>query len=286
MGTLGLYEIRHPIFGHYLTTAIFATDGGLHYDDEPARDALLAEAGAVAARRGAAYVQIRSRDLELDGFSVDQHYRTAVLDLEGGPEAVWKRLPAKTRNQVRRGEREGFTLATGHDQLGAFFDVFQRHMRDLGSPAHGRRFYESIVEHLGARADFLVVREGDTLVGGALLFQLNGTAMNLQTVALRAWSRRCPNYLLYWKIIERSCAAGSRWLDMGRSEAGSSNLAFKSNWGSREITLRYNYLLLEGEAVPYLDPRNPKYRWAIRAWRKLPVPITKSLGPHLISGLA
>ena len=154
-------------------------------------------------------------------------------------------MPSKARNQVRRGEHEGFSLATGHDQLGAFFDVFQRHMRDLGSPAHGARFYESIVEHLGEHADFLVVREGNALVGGALLFQLNGTAMNLQTVALRAWNRRCPNYLLYWKIIESSCAAGSRWLDMGRSEAGSSNLAFKANWGSRELTLRYNYLLLE-----------------------------------------
>ena len=95
-------------------------------------------------------------------------------------------------------------------------------MRDLGSPAHGARFYESIVEHLGEHADFLVVREGNALVGGALLFRLNGTAMNLQTVALRGCNRRCPNYLLYWKMIEASCAAGSRWLDMGRSEAGSS----------------------------------------------------------------
>jgi FemAB-related protein (PEP-CTERM system-associated) len=287
VGALGLYEVEHPLFGHYLTTAIFATEGGLHYDDESARDALLAEARAVAARRGVDYLQIRTRDdVVLDGFSVDRHYRTAVLDLGSGAEAVWRRLPSKTRNQVRRGEREGFSFARGHDQLGAFFDVFHRHMRDLGSPAHGLKFYESIVEHLGAHADFLVVREGRALVAGALLFQLNGTAMNLQTVALRPWNRRCPNYLLYWKIVEASCAAGSRWLDLGRSEAGSSQIAFKSNWGSRVLTLRYQYLLLEVKDVPYLDPRNPKYRLAIRAWQKLPVPVTKRLGPHLISGLA
>ena len=44
VGALGLYEVEHPMFGHYLTTAMFATDGGFHYDDDAASDALLAEA--------------------------------------------------------------------------------------------------------------------------------------------------------------------------------------------------------------------------------------------------
>src|SRR5262249_17995427 len=43
-GTLGLFEIRHPIFGHYLTTAPYGNDGGLHADHDEARDALVAHA--------------------------------------------------------------------------------------------------------------------------------------------------------------------------------------------------------------------------------------------------
>ena len=286
VGALGLYEIDHPVFGHYLTTAVFATDGGFQFEDATARDALLQAAKDLTARRGAAYLQIRTRSAAFDGFRVDHHYRTAVLDLSGGAEAVWKRLPSKTRNQVRRGTKEGFSLATGHREMGAFFDVFHQHMRELGSPAHGWKFYESILEHLGEQTDFLVVREGETLVAGAMLFQWNGTGMNLQTVSLRPWNRRCPNYFLYWKMIEASCAAGSRWLDMGRSEAGGANIAFKSNWGAHEIALQYNYFLLGAKDVPYLDPHNPKYRLAIRAWQKLPLFVTRRLGRHLITGLA
>src|SRR3972149_3481218 len=44
VGTLGLFEVSHPIFGHYLTTAVFGNDGGLLYDGPEARDALIAEA--------------------------------------------------------------------------------------------------------------------------------------------------------------------------------------------------------------------------------------------------
>lgn len=285
VGTLGLFEIEHPLFGHYLTTAVFGNDGGFHFDDFRARDALVASARTLADRLNVSYLVIRTRGYALDGFHVDSDYRAAVLDLEGGAEAVFARLPVKTRNQVRRGMKEGFSLETGHGQLGSFFDVFHEHMRDLGSPAHSRRFYESIVEHLGERADFLVVRGGKELVAGALLFWTNGTAMNLHTVALRRFNRRCPNYLLYWRMIEASAARGCRWFDMGRSKADGSNLRFKSNWKPQEATLHYNYVLRTLNDVPHLDPRNPKYRAAIAVWRKLPLVVTKTIGPRLISGL-
>jgi FemAB-related protein (PEP-CTERM system-associated) len=286
VGTLGLFEIKHPLFGHYLVTAVFGNDGGLYFDDSIAKDALVAEARALAARLGVSYLLIRTREVPLEGFRVDQRYRAAVLDLEGGPESVWNRLPSKTRNQVRRGMKEGFIVETGPEQRDAFYEVFHRHMRDLGSPAHSRRYYESIAKHLSERADFVTVRDGDVTVAGALLFWINGTAMNYHTVSLREYNRRCPNYLIYWRMIEASCARGCRQFDMGRSQADSSNLNFKLNWGPREIVLDYNYFLLTMKEVPYLDPRNSKFRIATAAWRHMPLALTKAIGPRLISGLA
>ena len=209
-----------------------------------------------------------------------------MLDLGGGAESVWKdRIPAKTRNQVRKGQKEGFTLASGHDQLDAFHQVFHEHMRDLGSPAHSRRYYQSIVEELGDRMDFLVLRQGTELAAGALLFWTNGTAMNLHTVALRRYNSRCPNYFIYWTMIEEACRRGCARFDMGRSEADSNNIKFKANWGTTISELHYNNDLRRIDAVPYLDPRNPKYRLPMLAWQKMPVALTKRIGPRLIYGL-
>lgn len=285
-GALSLYEARHPLFGSYLATSAFGNDGGFTFDTDDGRDALLAEARTLADARNVEYLVLRTRELDLEGFTVDRHYRSAVLDLTGGADVVWKdRVPAKTRNQVRKGQKAGFTLETGHSQVGAFHRVFHEHMRDLGSPAHSLGYYQAIVEELGDRMDFLIVRDGNELAAGALLFWTNGTAMNLHTVALRKFNSRCPNYLIYWAMIEAACGRGCTRFDMGRSEAESNNIKFKANWGTTISTLHYNYYLRKIKEVPYLDPRNPKYRIPMLVWQKMPLFMTKQVGPRLIPGL-
>ncbi|MCC6805849.1 MAG: FemAB family PEP-CTERM system-associated protein [Deltaproteobacteria bacterium] len=283
-GALALYEVRHRIFGHYLTTAPFANDGGLIYESRAARDALLAEAKRLCNAQGAAYALIRTAGEDLPNYVPHHHYRTAIIDLRGGPEALWKRLPAKTRNQVRRGQKESFTISQG--DIDGFFEVFHEHMRDLGSPAHPRRYYRAIAKHLGGIARFFVVRDGALPVAGAMVFALNDTVANLHTVALREHNRRCPNYLLYWHMLETAAREGYARFDMGRSVEGSSNLHFKENWGPEISPLSYNFHLQTAPAVPFSDPRNPVYRLPIAVWRKLPLAVTRLLGPHIINGLA
>jgi serine/alanine adding enzyme len=285
-GALALYEVRHRLLGHYLTTAAFGNDGGLYYDDLAARDILLAEARRVCDERRAAYLVIRTRGEDLAGFIPDHRYHTATVDLQGGADELWKRLPAATRNQVRRGRKEGFEIRSGPAEIEPFHRVFHIHMRELGSPAHALRYYELIAKHLGERARFIVVREGSTLVAGALLFMLNDTAANFHTVALREYNRRCPNYLLYWDMLEESCKAGCARFDMGRSVEGGGNLRFKENWNPETAPLSYNYYLRSLKEVPFADPRNPRYRLPIEVWRRLPLGLTRALGPHVISGLA
>ena len=287
VGSLGLLEVKHPIFGHHLTTAPFGNDGGFHFDNLEARDLLLKEAKRLANELDVDYLLIRTRGLDLDGFVIDYRYATAVIDLAGGVDSIWKHtLKSKTRNQIRRGLKEGFRIETGVDQMRAFYDVLHAHMRDLGSPAHSLSFYRSIVKHLGASAQFFVVRDHQELVAGALLFKFNGTAMNFHTVALQNYNRRCPNYLIYWKMLESSCATGCSKFDMGRSLEASSVMEFKCNWGPQIIPLSYNYYLRKRKDLPYVDPCNPKYQIPIAVWRRLPLFVTKSLGPYLISGLA
>jgi len=287
IGALALFEIKHPLFGHYLTTAPFSTDGGLHYDSDIVRDLLVKESKRVADELRVDYLLLRTRGFQIEGFKQDQHYRTAVLDIRAGVDTVWtKSIRGKTRNQVRRGIKEGFTIHTGHDQLSDFHTVFQTHMRDLGSPAHSKPFYQNIIKFLGERAQFIVVKEGRDLVGGALLFEINGTAMNLHTVSLMKYNRRCPNYFLYWDMIKGARERGNTRFDMGRSEADSSNLKFKRNWGTEIVELNYNYYLRNLTEIPYVDPRNPRYQLPIAVWKKLPLPVTGALGPWLIKGLA
>ena len=107
-GVLGLFEIRHPLLGHYLATAPFANDGGLLVDGGEALELLSGEARRLADQLDVDYLAIRTRDVAIGDYLHDKRYHTAVIDLSAGAESVWKHtLPAKTRNQVRRGRKEG-----------------------------------------------------------------------------------------------------------------------------------------------------------------------------------
>ncbi len=286
VGTLGLFEIKHPIFGHYITTAVYTNDGGFHFDHDAARDALIRAAQRITEDSNGAYLAIRTRAAPVAGFEDDTQYLTARIDLGGGADAVWNRLPSKTRNQVRRGQKEGFTVSSGQGQIGAFFDVFHQHMRVLGSPAHGRAYYQAIQRHCGEFAEFVVVRDGAALVGGALMLHINGTATNYHAVSLREFNRRCPNYLLYWRLIETSCARGCTQFDMGRSRTDSSNIRFKENWNPDVVQLHYNYWLCRARKAPNLNPGNPAFRLQIAIWQRMPLFVTKIVGPRIIAGIA
>jgi len=72
---------------------------------------------------------------------------------------------------------------------------------------------------------------------------------------------------------------------MGRSQTDSPNFKFKLNWGPQPVTLHYNYYLRTAKEIPYVFHKNLKYRLPIAVWQKLPLFVTRRLGPHLISGL-
>ena len=61
-GILSLSQIKHPIFGNYLTSAPFGSYGGFAFTDTPSRDMLLNEARLLAAEQGVEYVNLRWSD--------------------------------------------------------------------------------------------------------------------------------------------------------------------------------------------------------------------------------
>lgn len=286
-GALTLTEVRHPLFGHYLLTAPFASAGGLLYESAEARDRLTAAGRKLADELDVDYLVLRTRGEGLPGFVAQQAYVNPEIELGSDRDALWSRhLPSKTRNQIRKGQKSGFELQVGGDQVSAFVDVVHAHMRVLGSPAHGRRFYDALVAQLADDVDVFVARHDTDLAAGALQLYVNGVAMNLQAASLRRFNRQCVNYLLYWSLLTRAIERGCHTFDMGRSVVGSTNLKFKRNWGPRETPLSYNFYLRNKGEAPFVDPRNPKYALAIAAWQRLPLTVTRRLGPLLIRGLA
>ncbi|HMY38296.1 MAG TPA: hypothetical protein PK011_03145, partial [Marinagarivorans sp.] len=60
---------------------------------------------------------------------------------------------------------------------------------------------------------------------------------------------------------------------------------FKRQWGAEPYSHYWYYLLPAGGAMPGLNPDNPKYKLIINIWKKLPVWLTKIIGPPIVANL-
>ena len=277
-GVLPLVLFRGLRGGRSLVSLPFLDEGGLCADNAEARAALWQAAQDVAKEKGARAIELRQGypsglPLAPLGSKV-----SVMLELASDPGTMWKRLDAKVRNQVRKASTSGLASAwCGREGLDDFYAVFVQNMRDLGSPVHSKRFFATILEEFGGDARLLLVRSGAQVVAGGVCMVFRDTVLVPWASSLRQWRSRNPSNLLYWEVIRSACEKGLRWLDFGRSSPGGGTYRFKMQWGGRGRALPWQ--VEPSQSASLVDSDNPRYRWMIQAWQRLPVPVTRVIGP-------
>jgi hypothetical protein len=71
----------------------------------------------------------------------------------------------------------------------------------------------------------------------------------------------------------------------GRAQKGSSLLDFKQQWGGEVMDLPYQYVALAGAIPAAAEVFTASHQLAMRAWRVLPAPLARVLGPHALRRL-
>jgi FemAB-related protein (PEP-CTERM system-associated) len=207
------------------------------------------------------------------------------LTLPDTPGVLWDSLPAKVRNQVRKGQKSGLSAVWGGEELlSDFYDVFSRNMRDLGTPVYSRRLFQGILRQFPDRAELCVVRLDKVPVGGAILLHGWGVTEVPSASTLRAYNITCANMLLYWHLLERAVHRQQRTFDFGRSSEGCNTFRFKKQWGAEPAPAEWQYHVRHG-GLPDMRPDNPRYQRLIRVWQRLPVWLTRLIGPSIVRGI-
>lgn len=290
LGALSLLEVKHPVFGHYLATAPFGNYGGFAYENHEVRNRLLDEARRLAQDTKAEYISIRFDDTAsppIDGWVEHPVYSTYLIDLSATPSDLLKRFSSDHRNHVRKSLKKGHSIRFGHlDLLDDTYEGLAKSMHELGSPYHSKTYLRKMAEYLGDTLQFTVTYDLKGRITGSGVFIYQGkTIFNLHANVLRFARSSYTGEFLYWSVIQYAIEKGFSIFDLGRSLSGSGNDIFKSKWAPKKKPLAYWYWLAPGQELPSLNQKNPKFQFAIAAWKRLPGFIVRSLGPYIISGL-
>ena len=280
-GVLPLVRVRSALFGHYLVSIPFVNYGGPLGGLEAVRE-LAREGVRLADREGVKLLELRSaQELPLD-MPVSHRKVTVVLDLPQDVEELMKAFPAKLRSQVRRPEKEGVSYAFGPDQVGPFFSVFARHMRDLGTPTQGRKLFEEIARNFPADAWFGCAWLGGKPIAAGAGFRWASEFEMTWASALSEYNRTSANMGLYRAFMERAIGEGCTRFNFGRCSPGSGTHRYKLQWGGRDEPLWWYQHTPSGALAATPSPDQGAFSWGPRIWKKLPLPIATAMGPRIV----
>jgi FemAB-related protein (PEP-CTERM system-associated) len=283
-GILPLVRVRTRLFGHYLVSLPFLNYGGPIGSPE-AVVALGDHAAELAERDGVRLLELRSRVPLPLGLPVSHRKITVVLDLPRSADALLKAFPAKLRSQVRRPFKDGFAVRFGADQVPAFYQVFSRHMRDLGTPVMPRAFFTLAAEALAGEAWFGCGYLAERPVAAGAGFVWNGEFEMTWASALRESNAVSANMGLYWAFMERAIEAGLTRFNFGRCTPEGSTHRFKRQWGGRDEPLWWYQRSAAGRPAETPSPEAGAYAWGPRIWKRLPLPLANWLGPRIVRGI-
>lgn len=294
-GYLPLAMVSTRLFGRFLVSLPYLNRAGIVTSDPSVAAALIQAAVKLADEKDVQYLELRhSEPVANDslGFSRDEKVRM-VLKLPANEEALFKDIGPKVRNLVRKGDKHDLSIkwtsskdSADSDVLDAFYNVFAINMRDLGTPVYSRRLFGTIIEQFAGEAELCAVFHENQPIAGALLVHDDHRKMTQVPSAssLREFNHTSANMWMYHHLLLRAMDRGSEHFDFGRSSEGSGTYRFKKQWGALPQPTVWQYHVRRGD-IGAMRPDSPKNQRRVAMWQKLPVWLTRLVGPRIVRGI-
>jgi len=285
VGILPLAQVNSALFGNTLSSLPFCVYGGIVADSEQAAQALRQEACRLADSLKVGALEMRNREASNANWPVKELYFTFRKAIDPDDDKNLKAIPNRQRAMVRKGIEEGL-LSEWDDGTERLYRVYAESVRNLGSPVFSAQYLRTLQQVFGDDCSVLMITQKERDVAAVMSFYFRDEVIPYyggSTAAAR--SLKGANHFMYWELMRRSREQGYRLFDFGRSKAGTGPYSFKKNFGFETQALPYECYLVPSDAIPDVNPLNPKYRLMINVWSKLPLPVANFVGPFLARSL-
>jgi FemAB-related protein (PEP-CTERM system-associated) len=287
VGVLPLFYIRSFLFGNALVSIPFCDYEGILADTPEISKLLFEKALQLSKALRCPDIELRQTTEQLhleekdstyfDKMTVQRSKVRMVLSLPETSEDLFAAFTPKLRSQIRKPQKEGCVAKSGGTELlDDFYDVFVHNMRDLGSPVHTKQLMKRMIEKNPENIRIFVIYHNNVPVACSLVAGFNKALINPWASFKRTYQKIAPNMLLYWEMLTYAISKRYHSFDFGRSTPGEGTFNFKEQWGAIPQQLYWYHLGQSSNDDSNNDTKKEKF---INVWRKLPLPVTKAIGP-------
>ena len=280
---LPLFEMKSLLFGHALISVPFCVYGG-GLGDKQAVKALIEQSILLGEEKKVDYIDLRSQDEPIDmGWSqtLYVYFKKPLCETH---EENLSQIPRKQRAVIRKAEQNGLR-AVFETNINTFYDLYAASLRNLGTPVLGKSYFETMKSKLRENCEVLTVYHEQTPLTSVMSFLHQDTIFPYYgggSTQARQWG---ANDFMYHRLMQSATERGFKQFDFGRSKIDSGSYRFKKHWGFEPKPLHYSIIPICAKKPPNLNPNNPKYQFVIKLWQKMPVSLTKIVGPFIARSL-
>lgn len=282
VGVLPLVLVESRLFGRILCSMPFVNFGGPCAVDDTVAQALVRASLAKADELQVDYLELRcTTPLQIEQ-QPSLRKISMTINLAPDPDTLWNGFTSKHRKNVKRAYKNDLQVKSGGvELLPEFYALMEESWRNLGTPLYSRSYFEAVLQTFPDSTRIFVCHRQNQPIAVALTGYFNGVVEGLWAGGGLLARQLDANYVLYWEMIRDACLRGCRTFHLGRSTADSGGEEFKRKWNAEAQQLYWYFHRPRGGEMPALNVDNPKYRLAITAWRRLPLPLTRLVGPPL-----
>jgi lipid II:glycine glycyltransferase (peptidoglycan interpeptide bridge formation enzyme) len=248
--------------------------------------------------------------LQSTGFKKTPNKSHIVIDLKKQTkESMWKQFHKHTRNDIRKAEKSNLKIVQVDNEieLKKTYKLYEKQMRDFGSPQHKYKYFKNLLlnanEHFYALNIYHEQSSKTKPIATSILLYANTNGYLAFNVSNPKHRDKRPNDLLYWTTIKWAMNNKNKitHIDTGQVDTDSEKgthanglSRFKQKWlGTIIDKYTYTYdsnqenenknIKVEENSKSVL--RGSKLKKFRGIWKKLPLIITRVIGPRICGEL-
>jgi hypothetical protein len=280
-GILPLYSVRRSDGHLELLSVPYAVAGGIAADSAEAEAMLLSGAVDLAGKMGATTITLKQYKRPIPGeLKTDDSYFNFELPLGKDFDAVLQRISAENRQKIDQASALPAILDYPSRDIDGFYRLLLAHEHRNGVPCpavgwiralHGTGMYHVALLSMNGRP-----------IAGTLVKVFKDTISFPYTCLGRGRDSSLCAYRLYWDLIRAHAGKGARIFHSGRMPKVGAVPSYRRGWGGDAHPYFYQYWPPTVERTESAVKRGGKRALLQKAWKRLPRPLVRALGPRIV----
>jgi FemAB-related protein (PEP-CTERM system-associated) len=277
-------EVKSQLFGHALISTPFCVYGGAIGQSSDVVRQLESHACQLADKLSVDYLELRYQQKQESTLLLKQAHSSFGCEIPADNAQILLSIRKKQRAVIRHSLKNklSFSLKPNKENLDEFYQLLSISYRNLGTPIFTKKYFEQLIDVFGDNVDVAVICDEQQNSSAAVM----NFYYQEQVLPYYGGGNDKARYLksadyMYYQIMCSAQEKGKTWFDFGRSKNDSGPYKYKKNWGMEPKPLFYYYYLVNAKTLPNLSPNNPKYKFFITLWQKLPLKLSQFIGPFL-----